>query len=279
MLVRERQEVQALSRRLTLSETKASRDLEWEGCFNVRDLGGLTTSGGGRTRAGALVRADVPTRLTPAGRAAVLDHGIRTIIDLRFADEVGRDWELYPFQDSAGDPPAVAVVYANVPFNTGRDPADDEAIRSAYRAATSRSELNRLDLDRNRSGIVAAVAAIADAGAGGVLVHCHAGKDRTGIVVALLLSLVGVSDDDIADDYARTAINLESLIVEWLDSITDDIDERDRLRALAMPAREAMLDTLAHLRRHYESADAYLRAGGMTDAQIEHLRARLLEDA
>ena len=263
---------------MTLSETQSSRVLEWEGCLNVRDLGGLTTDGGGRTRTGALVRADVPTRLTPAGRASLLDHGIRTMVDLRFANEVARDWDVYPFQDLAGDPQAVVVAYANVPFNTGRDPADDEAIHNAYRAATSRSELNRLDLDRNRPAIVAAIAAIADAVTGGVLVHCHAGKDRTGIVVALLLSLVGVSDDDIADDYARTAVNLEPLIVEWLDSITDDANERDRLRALAMPAREAMLDTLDHLRRDYESAETYLRDGGLSNLQMARLRGRLVEE-
>lgn len=264
---------------MTLSETQTSRVLKWEGCFNVRDLGGLTTDDGGRTRTGALVRADVPTRLTSAGRAALLDHGIRTMVDLRFATEVALDWDAYPFQDLVGDPEAVSVVYANVPFNTGRDPADDEAIHNAYRAATSRSELNRLDLDRNRPGIVAAIAAIADAATGGVLVHCHAGKDRTGIVVALLLSLVGVSEDDIADDYARTAVNLEPLIVEWLDSISDDANERDRLRALAMPAREAMLDALAHLRRHYDSAETYLRDGGLSGAQVERLRARLVGEA
>jgi len=262
---------------LTLSETPTSRILEWEGCFNVRDLGGLSTTGG-RTRTGALVRADVPTRLTPAGRAALVDHGVRTMVDLRFQHEVAIDWDVYPFQGLADGADHVTVAYANVPFNTGRDPADDEAIHDAYRAATSRSELNRLDLDRNRPGIAAAVAAIADAAPGGVLVHCHAGKDRTGVVIALLLSLVGVSDEDIADDYARTAVNLEPLIVEWLDSITDDTAERDRLRALAMPAREAMLDTLAHLRSCYESAEAYLRDGGVSDAQIERLRSRMREE-
>ncbi len=264
---------------MTLSETQTSRILEWEGCFNVRDLGGLATHDGGRTRMGALVRADVPTRLTPAGRAALLAHGIRTLIDLRFTHEVALDWDMYPFQEAAGDQGAVVVNYANVPFNTGRDPADDEAIHAAYLAATSRTELNRLDLDRNRSGIVAGVAAIADADAGGVLVHCHAGKDRTGIIVALLLSLVGVSDDDIADDYARTAVNLDLLISEWLDSVSEDPAERARLRALAMPSRGAMLDTLGHLRYRYESAETYLRAGGVTDAQIGQLRARLLEGA
>ncbi|MEX2546405.1 MAG: tyrosine-protein phosphatase [Chloroflexota bacterium] len=261
---------------MTLPDTQTSRVLEWEGCHNVRDLGGLATLDGRRTRWGALVRSDLLCRLTETGQTALVDHAVRTIVDLRFPDEVAHDWHLYPFRDVPDGTPK-QVRYSNVPFNTGRDPALNEEIRAAYRAATSRTELNRLDLDRNATGIAAAVSAIADAPPGGVLVHCHGGKDRTGIVVALILSALGVSDDEIADDYALTAINLEPLIVEWLDGITDEPAERDRLRALAMPAREAMLETLAHLAKRFGSAEEYLREAGVTDAQLRELRTRLLE--
>ena len=147
-----------------------------------------------------------------------------------------------------------------------------------YEAATSRSELTRLDLELNWRGVAAAAAAIADAEPGAVLVHCHAGKDRTGVVVAVLLSLIGVTDQDIADDYALTASNIEPLIAEWLDSMSDDPVERERLRVLAMPGREAMLDTLAFLHTRYGSAEAYLRMGGLTDVQLQRLRARLIEN-
>lgn len=69
----------------------AERHLEWEGCFNVRDLGGLPTVGGSKTRWGAAVRADALDDLTAAGWEALLTHGVRTVIDLRNADERGRD--------------------------------------------------------------------------------------------------------------------------------------------------------------------------------------------
>ena len=259
---------------MTLPETPTARVLDWEGCFNVRDLGGLPTLDGRRTRWGALVRSDVLCRLTDAGRTALVDHGVRTIIDLRFPDEVAHDWDTYPFRDAGAGGPG----YLNVPFDTGRDPGLAEEIRTAYRAAQTRAELNRLDLDRNASGIAAAVAAIADAPDGGVLVHCHGGKDRTGIVVATILSIVGVSDEDIADDYALTALNMEPLIVEWLDSMSDDAVDRERLRALATPAREAMLDTMAHLKAHHRSAEDYVRGAGVTDVQFARLRTRLLDD-
>jgi protein tyrosine/serine phosphatase len=260
---------------LTLTDAR-SRILDWEGCFNVRDLGGLPTSDGRRVRWGALVRSDIPTRLTEAGRQALVDHGVKTIVDLRFHGEVADDGHAYPFQDETG---RTAVNRAHVPFNTGRDPALEDQVHAAYQAAMSRRELNRLDIDFNQRGMAAAIGAIADAPAGGVMVHCHAGKDRTGAVIAMTLSTVGVADDDIADDYALTALAIEPLIVEWLDEHSNTDEEREHLRMLAMPARDAMLDTLAYMREKHESAEAFLRGGGLTNDQLDRLRARLLEDS
>jgi len=257
---------------LTPTSAPASRILDWEGCFNVRDLGGLSTSSGRPVRHRALVRSDILHRLTDAGRAALVAHGVRSIIDLRFTDEVATDWHMYPFRA-----PADGVSYRNIPFDLGRDAASNARQRDAYHAASSRAELNRLDLDGGRAGIVAAVAAIADAPPGGVLVHCHAGKDRTGAVVAVVLSMLGVSDDDIADDYALTALTLEPLIIEWLDDSSQDPVEREQLRDLAMPVREAMLDTLEYLDERYGSAETYLRDGGLTHDEVDRLRLRLLE--
>jgi protein-tyrosine phosphatase len=285
VLVRQRQEVQALPRRLSSTtdgagsaarklEAADSRVLQWEGCFNVRDLGGLPTSGGGRIRRGAVVRSDHLCRLTGSGRASLLEHGVRTIVDVRFPDEVASDWDSYPFRDSTTDP---AVRYVNAPFNIGRDQASHDEIHAAYRTAASRGELNRLDLDWSAPGIASAVAAIADAPLGAVVVHCHGGKDRTGAVIALLLALLGVPDDAIADDYALSGVNLEPLISEWLDHMSDEPAERARLRILATPNREAMLEMLDHLRTRYGSAESYLRAGGLTDDQAARLRSRLLE--
>ncbi|HEX7299288.1 MAG TPA: tyrosine-protein phosphatase, partial [Solirubrobacteraceae bacterium] len=67
------------------------RRLQWDGCANVRDLGGLRVSGGGETRWGALVRADAVDRLTADGWSALEAHGVRTVIDLRNDDELGED--------------------------------------------------------------------------------------------------------------------------------------------------------------------------------------------
>jgi protein-tyrosine phosphatase len=253
------------------------RVLDWDGCINVRDLGGLRTRDGRAVRWGALVRSDLLCRLSEVGRRAPVEHGIRTVIDVRFPDEVASDWDSYPFRDQNADSPD-GPRYMNLPFNI-QPTADLPAARALFHAADSRADINKLDVDFNRLGIACIVGAIADAQPGGVLVHCHGGKDRTGMVVGLVLSLLGVPDDDIADDYALSGANLEPLIIEWLDHMSSDPVERDRLRRLATPSRQAMLETLAHVAAEHGSAESYLRAGGLGEAQIERLRSRLLGPA
>ncbi len=224
----------------------------------------------GKIRRGALVRSDVLNGLTPNGVAALEEHGVRTVIDVRAPDEVAHDWARYPLKEHP------TVGYVNRSFTAGVETHMWDQVRAVYRAAQSREEINRADLDIHRLGIAAIVAAIADAPPGGVLVHCHAGKDRTGMVIALTLSAVGVSDEDIADDYALTQLVLEPLIADWLDQMSHDPAERDRLRQLAVPSREAMLDTLAYLRERYGGAVPYLLESGVTQAQIDQLRYRLV---
>jgi len=248
------------------------RLLEWDGVINARDSGGLRARGG-EIRRGALIRSDVLNGLTPEGVTALTQHGVRTVIDVRAADEIAHDWARYPLKEHP------VVGYLNRPFTAGDETQMGDQVRAVYRAAQSREEINRADLDIHRGGITAIVAAIADAPPGGVLVHCHAGKDRTGIVIAVTLAAVGVSDDDIADDYALTQLVLEPLIADWLEHMSHDPAEQQRLRRLAEPRREAMLDTLAYLRQRYGGAAQYLLGAGLTAQQLDQLRARLVDGA
>jgi protein tyrosine/serine phosphatase len=255
-----------------LSETRLHpRHLEWEGLINARDSGGLTAAGG-VVREGALVRSDVLNDLTPNGVEALIEHGVRTVIDVRSANEISHAWERYPLREHD------LVEYRNLPFRAPRDEAAAAAVRAAWDGAQSREDYNRVDLDHNGPGMTAILGAIADAPAGGVLIHCHAGKDRTGMVIALALSAVGVSDEDIADDYALTQLVLEEIMTEWFQSlaVTDD-GEKERLWNLSVPSREAMLDTLAYLRERYGGAERYLLEAGMTQDQMARLRARLVD--
>jgi protein tyrosine/serine phosphatase len=257
-----------------LSDTRLHpRHLEWEGLINARDTGGLPADGG-VVRDGALVRSDALNDLTPNGVQALIDHGVRTVIDVRSPDEISDAWDRYPFRKHD------IVEYRNLPFRAPRDQAAAALIRAAFDRAQSREEFNRVDLDHNGPGMTAIVGAIADAPTGGVLIHCHAGKDRTGMVMALALSAVGVSDEDIAADYALTQLVLHEIMTEWFAylGVTDE-SEKARLWNLSVPSHEAMLDTLAYLREHHGGAERYLRENGMTTEQLERLRARLVKSS
>jgi protein-tyrosine phosphatase len=237
------------------------RDLTWDGCVNVRDLGGHPTEDGGETRFGAVVRADSIRQLSDAGWAALVEYGIRTVVDLRFHSEL------------EADPPRelpVEVVHISLlgePEPARWDaPSGDEAslVRTVY-----------LDsLERFRHNFVAAIEAVAGADDGGVCIHCAGGKDRTGLVTALLLRLAGVGHDAIAADYAVSGRNLAPLIEEWLADADSDEERLRRARLSAVPA-EVMFEVLPELERRYGSVRGYLLAGGAAEEDLERVQARL----
>ncbi|MEV4623704.1 tyrosine-protein phosphatase [Asanoa sp. NPDC049573] len=200
--------------------------LDWPDCTNVRDLGGLATTGGRRIRPDALLRSDNHDRLTPETIATIRAGGVRRIVDLRWARECAA--RPSPF---AGDP-----LYAHVPL-LGDD--DYELVPDSYAAL----------LDHSRPGIGAAFRAVAEAPPGGVIVHCHEGKDRTGVLVALLLLVAGVPEDEVADDYALTA-GVERIV---------------------------MVNTIEHLHRAYGGVAKYLADCGIDATLLDAVRARLLD--
>lgn len=241
-----------------------SRVLSWDGCVNVRDLGGLPTRDGGTTRAGAVVRGDTPHRLTDAGWRALVAHGVRTVVDLRWPEELGEE-----------PPPGVAVRVVHVSLFGERDPTFvariDEGLDGEELIAETYLEL----LDRYRAQFVDAARAVAEAEPGGVLVHCSAGKDRTGLVAALLLAVAGAEPEAIADDYAATEPALAELKRRWVEAAADEDDRRQRAARRTPTPAHAMLDVLAGLDERYGGAAGFLRAGGLDEERLARLRERL----
>jgi protein tyrosine/serine phosphatase len=246
------------------------RDLDWEGCLNVRDLGGHPTRGGGETRYGAVVRADSVRQLTKAGWQAALDYGIRTVVDLR------GDHEL------AADPPdelPVAVLHA--PFMEANEEdwrsveAELQAIlaRSLEPAALTRSFYLTF-LEHFSENAAAGVRAVARAAEGGVVVHCVGGKDRTGLLCAFLLDLAGVDRAEIAADYALSEARLRPRHEAWLESAETEA-ERERIHRIAVTPPEAMLGVLEELERRYGGVEGYLRNAGLSEEELELAAARL----
>jgi protein-tyrosine phosphatase len=237
------------------------RNLTWDGCYNVRDLGGLHTADGHRTRHGAVVRSERPDGLTAAGRSALRGYGVRTIVDLRNDHERATD---------AVRPTDIATV--RVPLEQDLL-ADPEYKRWGERGLLATPLYYRDFLSRWPERAAAGVAAVAHAQPGGVLIHCGLGRDRTGLIAMLLLALVGVAPEEIAADYelstGRTRPVYARLGLE---------DDSNAIKALLdrenTSARAVILATLASL-----DVAACLRAGGLAAVGLAAVRARLLEPA
>lgn len=248
------------------------RSLTWDGCFNVRDLGGLETASGGRTRRGAVVRADNVRGLSAAGWQAALDHGVRRLVDLRFEGE------------SPGEPaPPEAIEVVGVSLFGEHDPQAerrfDERVRDAEDVASVFADGYIRTLERSPERVSAAVAAVADSDpVAAIVIHCFAGKDRTGIVSALLLGVADVPDEVVVADYAESGSNVKSLFVDWLAAAESEAERELRRRLVQAPAA-TMLTVLAWLRETAGGAAGYLREVGITEAQIDRLHTRLLEPA
>jgi protein tyrosine/serine phosphatase len=245
-----------------------TRRLAWDGCDNVRDLGGLPTEDGGETRRGAVVRSDNVRNLTVVGWRALVEHGVRTVVDLRFEQERAGD--------PPGEPPAeVGVVHS--PFLAGWTPEEGEELRARVDPLEPASRVRETyfhQLAASRENAAHVVAAIANAPEGAVLVHCMGGKDRTGMLAALLLRLAGVSAETIADDYYESEANLAHLTQRWIDGGEDEAG-RARRAWLAPISREGMISVIEKLEERYGSVEEYLLGGGATAEELARVRARL----
>ena len=164
------------------------RHLSWDGCINVRDLGGL-----GRIRPGALVRADALQQLSAEGWRALERHGIRTVVDLRNPDEIG--------EDAAPRPPGLTTI---------RIPLDGMEDTEFWSQWLERPEFGTPHyygpwLEHFPDRAARTLAAIARAQPGGVAYHCGIGRDRTGLITGLICSALGVPGQAAAEDYALSA--------------------------------------------------------------------------
>jgi protein-tyrosine phosphatase len=243
-----------------------SRELAWDGCLNVRDLGGHKAEDGGETRYGAVVRADSLHQLTEDGWQSVVDYGIRTVVDLRMDEE------------READPPAGAPVNLLHVSLFDDDKAVFEEIEAAAEAApdvaTATRDVYLLFLEHFKTNVATAIRAVANAPEGGVVVHCMGGKDRTGLVTALLLELAGVGDEQIATDYALSEERLRPRHEVWFAEAETEA-ERERLRRVAQTPASSIAGVLAELKRRYENVEGYLREAGLSDEDLARARARL----
>jgi len=235
------------------------RHLDWPGCFNVRDLGGLEAIGGRRTVRGALVRADSLQRLTGEGWQALLDHGVRTVIDLRNEDECG--------PDSAPRPGRLTTHHLPLDNIEARDFWEDEWESGPQFGTPLYYGAHILRFPDRSAGVLSA---IARAEPGCVAVHCAGGRDRTGQIAMLALALAGVDAQVIGEDYELSHQRLSALSA----SLGQD-DEAPQLtgylRERGTNVAEIISDTLSSI-----DVEGQLRTGGLGGDDLTALRERML---
>lgn len=227
------------------------------GTSNFRPLGGYATPRG-FLRDDLLWRSDGLADLGEAGRAALARLGVRTIVDLR--EDVER--ELHPDDVAGLDVSIVAVpVLGAVGHLEARD------LTSLYRGI----------LDARGTQLAQAVKALCDPQRLPAVVHCTAGKDRTGLVAALLLAALGVDDEDVAADYARTAELLTSDDLDRMVQRARQAGISEQMMAIALDAPiDAMRSVLAHVRESHGGARGYLIAHGVSAHELDAIADALV---
>jgi protein tyrosine/serine phosphatase len=246
-----------------------SRAVVVDGALNVRDLGGLTTVDGRSVRYGQVLRADSLSHLTDAGIATLVDEiGVRHIIDLRRPEEIG-----FEGRGLMADHP---VGYSNLTLRaTGQLSQDIAPDASAIDLAV----IYGLYLENSPDAVVAAITALADPANLPAVVHCTVGKDRTGIVVAVLLDALGVEHQQIVADYAETARNMSAVLDRLRQSEMFQEINLDKLPVEIFAAEpDTMRRFLDGFTAEHGRAANWLRTHGVADETVERLRTALLAD-
>jgi protein-tyrosine phosphatase len=242
--------------------SQLTRPALFAGASNVRDLGGMPLVGGGETRHHRLVRMDSPHALTDEGLAAVVEYGVATVVDLRTEGEQrelpSRLLEM------------AAIRHVNAPIFTDQRPP--EHLRTS-------ADVYCWWFEDCRPGLRDALVAIADAPAAPVLIHCHAGKDRTGVIVALILRLAGVDPELIADDYALSAVMLREMLEQDRQHMLARGEDPERVERILSARPESILEALSRIETEHGDVATVMRMLELDETQVERLRTLLVADS
>ena len=238
-----------------------------EGTYNIRDLGGFGTANGAITRTGVFIRAGNLDKLPESSQQQLIDYGVNTVIDLR--DE----WEVQQFPNVFNQSPKVH--YVNLPLI-----GDHLSHSDSWQAMTE--NYSRLDelyikyIDNCQAQIGTIMTTLAE-GSTTVIFHCYAGKDRTGIIAALLLATVGVPTSQIAEDYAASSAQITHLVEQWRDYARQHGRDMKQLERDAASTPETITNMLAHLEQKYGSVEGYLHACQVTDSHFAQLKSKFIQ--
>ncbi|MFN0148986.1 MAG: tyrosine-protein phosphatase [Dehalococcoidia bacterium] len=248
----------------------ANPAIDLESVHNFRAVEAYATAGG-RLQSGRIYRSGALDVITPSDVAYLRDDlGVATILDLRHPDELGEDGISHPLREhvvhlsifAAGESQQAVIAELNGLYGPGISP-----------------ERYLHYLKAGGSQFVRAFELFAREDSYPMLVHCTAGKDRTGVLLALVLDVLGVSHEEIAADYGKSEASIPRLIafLERSGRVLEGTPEEIRARLATPP--EKMAGFLRLLSAKYGGAEAYLRANGVTEVTIGRVRDLLIAPA
>jgi protein tyrosine/serine phosphatase len=249
---------------MTVLEMHPERFRSLEGCSNFRDLGGHRTATGATLRWRKLFRSDSLAGVSPDDRQSLRALGLVTVLDLRSAAEVALGGR---FEDRD-------VTVHHLPFPDLLDPATDWAAWNDSRYVADQY----FDLCSSaRDSIMEALAILTDPAAYPAVIHCSLGKDRTGVLVALLLRALGVPTRDTVDEYALSRFGAARIVERLRERLGPDAADLDPyLPAMLHADPDSMRGFLRRVHDDLDGVTGYLRSLGILSS-VEHLRSALLQ--
>jgi protein tyrosine/serine phosphatase len=229
--------------------------------YNARDMGGMMTQSGKKTAYKRFIRSDSPEALSGNSVDELIAYSVRTVIDLRSSSEIERTGN--PFINRS------EILFRNIPL-IAFDPDDRNDPLMSYLVQNNLGHLYILMLEHSRDAVLEVFRTVATAPEGAIVFHCMHGKDRTGLIAALLYLLAGVSKDDIVRNYETSFENIRPLVDPLLEIMPQKNHHMYRSDA------ENMLILLDYIDRTYGGrADAYLKIIGLSERETGVIRDRL----
>ena len=243
------------------------RRLPLEGLANARELGGFPCPEG-LTAFGRYLRSEVPARLSESDFTFFKEYGLKTVIDFRGGEEIAKTADVLSAQDW--------ITYIHLPV------FDENVVRGAAKdmlkdmSADFTWGKHYVQMAEEKKDWVKTVLETIAASEGVVLFHCTTGKDRTGIISAVLLGLCGVSESDIAADYCVSEIYLRDMFKAMSKYVPVDMDIEGSNPFLSTKW-ENMVMLLEYISRTYGGMAGYVRECGVAQETVDIIRGRFIE--